>query len=203
MSSWQHRILKKKPLCKLVSVQFSHSVLSYSLRPHGLQYVRVPCPPPTPRAYSNSCPLSHWCHPTILSSAIPFSSCFQSFLASGFFPVSQFFASGGQNIDHFRFSISPSNEYSGLISFRIDWFEVLVVRGTLMTWIWTLMTWIEQQYILNLDFDNKLVICSVYPWVEEDCRKMRGWERGYSVNHCSYHHVLSQGYINLRWLLQK
>ena len=81
------------------SVQFSPSVISNSLRPHGLQHARLPCPSPTPRAYSNSCPSSRqWCHPTISSSVIPFSTCLQSFLASGSFPVSQFFASGGQSI---------------------------------------------------------------------------------------------------------
>ena len=72
-------------------VQFSSSVVSYSLGHHGPQYSRLPCPSPTPRAYSNSCPLSWWCHPTILSSAVPF-SCFQSFPTSGSFPMSQFFA---------------------------------------------------------------------------------------------------------------
>ena len=80
------------------SVQFSHSVMSDSLRPHGLQHARLPCPPPTPRTYSNSCPSNWWCHPTISSSVIPFSSCLQSFPASGSFPMSQFFASGGQRI---------------------------------------------------------------------------------------------------------
>ena len=69
-----------------------------SLRPHGLQHARLPCPSPTPRAWSNSCPLSWWCHPTISSSVVPFSSCLQSFPASGSFPVSQFFTSGGQSI---------------------------------------------------------------------------------------------------------
>ena len=79
-------------------VQFSCSVMSDSLQPYGLQHTRLPCPSPTPRAYSNSCPSNRWCHPTISSSVIPV-SCLQSFLASGFFPMSQFFASGGQNID--------------------------------------------------------------------------------------------------------
>ena len=69
-----------------------------SLQPHGLQHTRLPCPSPTPRTYSNSCPLSQWCHPTISFSVIPFSSSLQSFLASGSFPMSQFFASGGQSI---------------------------------------------------------------------------------------------------------
>ena len=77
--------------------QFSCSVVSNSLQPHGLQQARLPCPSPTPRVYSNSCPLSQWCHPIISSSVIPFSSCLQSFPASGSFPSSQFFASGGQS----------------------------------------------------------------------------------------------------------
>ena len=81
-----------------VSVQFSHSVMSDSLQPHGLQHARLPSPSPTPRAYSNSGPLSQWCHPTISSSVVPFSSCLQSFPASGFFPLSYFFASGSQSI---------------------------------------------------------------------------------------------------------
>ena len=80
------------------SVKFRCSVMSDSLQPHGLQHTRPPCPSPTPGVYSNSCPLSWWCHPTISSSVIPFSSCPQSFPASGSFPISQLFASGGQNI---------------------------------------------------------------------------------------------------------
>ena len=80
------------------SVEFSHSVVSDFLRPHGLQHARLPCPSPTPRAYSNSCPSSRWYHLTISSSVIPFSSCPQSFPASGSFPMSQFFTSGDQSI---------------------------------------------------------------------------------------------------------
>ena len=80
------------------SVQFICSVMSSSLQPHGLQHARLPCPLPNPGACSNLCPLSPWCHPTISSSVIPFSSWLQSFPASGSFPVSQFFASGGQSI---------------------------------------------------------------------------------------------------------
>ena len=75
---------------------FSRSVMSYSLRLHGLQHARLPCPSPTPRACSNSRPFSQWCHPTIWSSVVPF-SCLQSFPASESFPMSQFFTSGGQN----------------------------------------------------------------------------------------------------------
>ena len=79
-------------------VQFSRSVMSDSLQPHGLQHTRPPCPSPTPGLYSNSCPPSWWCHPTISSSVIPLSSCLQSFPASGFFQMSQTFTSGGQSI---------------------------------------------------------------------------------------------------------
>ena len=80
------------------SVQFSRSVMSASLQSHGLQNARPPCPSPTPGVYLNSCPLSWWCHPTISSSVIPFSSCPQSFPASWSFLTSQFFTSGGHSI---------------------------------------------------------------------------------------------------------
>ena len=79
------------------SVQFSHSVMSYSLQAHGLQHARLPCSSSTPRACSNSCPSSRWCHPTISSSVVPFFSCLQTFPASGSFPMSQFLASSGQS----------------------------------------------------------------------------------------------------------
>ena len=112
------------------SVQFHRSVMSDSLWPDGLQHARPPCPSPTPGVYPNSCPLSQWCHPTISSSVVPFSSHLQSFLASGSFHKSQLFASGGQSIG-FSFSLSLSNEYLGLISFRMDWLDLLAVQGTL------------------------------------------------------------------------
>ena len=82
---------------ELFSVQFSHSVVSNSLWPHGLQHARLPCPSPTPGACSNSCPLNRWCHPTISSSVNPFSSHLQSCPASESFPMSQFFTPGGQS----------------------------------------------------------------------------------------------------------
>ena len=93
----------------------SHSVVSDSLRPYGLQHARLPCPSPTHRACSKSCPSSWWCHPTISSSVIPFSSCFQSFPASGSFPVSQFFTSGGQSVGASA-SVLPTNSQ--------DWFPL-------------------------------------------------------------------------------
>ena len=113
----------------LPTVQFSRSVVSDSLWPHGLQHTRHPCPSPTPKAFSNSCQWSRWCHPIISSSVIPYSSCLQSFPAAGSFPVSHFFASGGQSIGNFSCSVSPSNEYSGLISFRTEWFDLLQSKG--------------------------------------------------------------------------
>ena len=93
----------------LQSVQFSRSVVSDSLWPHGLQHTRPPCPSPTPKVYSNSCLLSRWCCTTISSSVVPFSSCLQFFPASGSFPKSQFFASGGQSIGVSASSVLPMN----------------------------------------------------------------------------------------------
>ena len=111
----------------LQSVQFSRSVVSDSLLPHESQHARPPCLSPTPGVHSDSCPSSQWCHPAISSSVVPFFSCPQSIPSSESFPMSQFFTSGG----HMSFSLSPSNEYSGLISFWIDWFDLLAVQGTL------------------------------------------------------------------------
>jgi len=99
------------------SVQFSHSVMSNSFQPHGLQHARLPCPSPTPRVCSNSCPSSWWCHPTISSSVISFSSHLQSFPASGSFPMSQFFILGGQ-------SIGVSASASVLSMNTQDWFPL-------------------------------------------------------------------------------
>ena len=99
------------------SVQFSHSVMSDSLRPHGLQHAGPPCPSTTPGVYSNSWPLGQWCHTTISSFVIPFSSHFQSFPASGSFQMSQFFASDGQSI-----GVSAS---TSVLSINIqDWFPL-------------------------------------------------------------------------------
>ena len=117
------------------SDQFSHSVVSDSLQPHGLQHARLHCPSPTPRACSNSCSSSRWCHPTISSSVMSFSSCLQSFPASGSFPRSQFFAPGGWRIGASASTISPSNEHPGLISFRKDWLYLLAVQGTLKSFL--------------------------------------------------------------------
>ena len=85
-------------VCTYIYYQFSRSVVSDSLRPHESQHARPPCPSPTPRVHSNSCPSIRWCHPAISSSVVPFSSCSQSFPASESFPMSQPFAWGGQSI---------------------------------------------------------------------------------------------------------
>ena len=132
-SSWEGLTVGKSVSCSdgWGHVQFSPLVMSDSLRPHGLQHARPPCPSPTPGVYSNSCPLSQWCHPTISSSVVLFSSRLQSFPASGSFPVSQLFAFRWLKYWSFSFNISPSNEYSGLISFRMDWLDLLEVQGTL------------------------------------------------------------------------
>ena len=113
----------------LSSVQFSLSVVSNSLQPHGLQLARPP-PSPTPRVYWNPCPLSWWCHPTILSSIIPFSSRLQSFPASGSF---QWVSSSHQvaKVLEFQLQHQSCSKYSGLISFRMDWLDLLAVQETL------------------------------------------------------------------------
>ena len=111
------------------SVQFSHSVMSNSLQPHGLQHARFPCPSPTPGAYLNSCPLSQWCHPTISSSVI-------ALLLPSIFPSIRVFSN--ESVLHIRcpkywsfsFSISLSNEHPVLISFRMDWLDLLAVQRT-------------------------------------------------------------------------
>ena len=98
------------------SVQFSHSVVSDSLQPQGLQHARLSCPSPTPGACSNSCPLSRWCHPTISSSVVPFSSCPQSFPSSGSFQMTQPFAWGGQSIGvSVSASVLPMNTQTDLL----------------------------------------------------------------------------------------
>ena len=114
----------------ITSVQFSLSVMSSSLPPHELQHPRPPCPSPAPGVYSNSCPLSQWCHPTI-------SSCHPLLLPPSVFPSIRVFANESAlrvrwpKYWSFSFSISPSNEYSGLVSFRMDSLDLLAIQGTL------------------------------------------------------------------------
>ena len=113
--------------------------MSNSLWPHESQHARPPCPSPTPRVHSDSCPSSQWCHPAISSSVVPFSSCPQSLPASESFPMSQLFAWGGQSTGvsasasflPMMLGFLPSKEIPGLISFRMDWLDLLAVQGTL------------------------------------------------------------------------
>ena len=126
-STWGHDLATEQQQCGEVScnsVQFSRSVVSDSLRPHGLQHASLPCPSPNPRAYTNSSPLCQRCHPTISSSAAPISSCLLSFPASGSFPMSWFFALSGQTMES-SVSVLPMNNqgwcplrWTGLISLQ-------------------------------------------------------------------------------------
>ena len=115
------------------SVQFSPSIVSESLQPHGLQHARPPCPSPTPRVYSNSCPSSQWCHPNHLI------LCHPLLLLPSIFPNIRAFSNKSvlpirwPTYRSFSFSISPSNEHSWLISFKMDWLDLLAVQGTLKT----------------------------------------------------------------------
>ena len=120
----------------LRQLQFSYSVVSDSLRPHGLQHARLPYPSPTPGACSNSCPSSWWCHPTILSSVVPFSSCLQSFPASGSFPMSQFFTLGGQSIGVSASTSSSVLQHSTF--FMVQFLHPYTTTGkTIALTIWT------------------------------------------------------------------
>ena len=112
------------------SVQFSHSVMSDSLQSHELQHARPPCPSLTPGVHPNPCPLSRWCHPTISSSVVPFSSCPQSFPASRLSQMSALYIMWPKYWS-FSFNISPTNEHTALISFRMDWLDILSVQVTL------------------------------------------------------------------------
>ena len=143
----------------LSSVQFSRSVVSNSLGPHGLQHARLPCPSPTPRVDSNSCPLSRWSHPMISFSVIPFSFCLQSFPASGSFPMSQLFASGGQSIGvSISASVLPMNIQ--------DWFRL----G------WTGWISLQSKGFSKISF-NFMVAVTI--WSDFEATK-------YKVCHCSY-----------------
>ena len=135
--SWVYLFLSPLTLASLhSSVQFSSSVMSDCLWHHGLQHTRPPCASPTPGAYSNSCPLSQWCHLTISSSGIPFSSHLQSSPASGSFQMSLFFASGGQSLGVSATASILTMTIQGWFplgkrkSKETDWFDLLAVQGT-------------------------------------------------------------------------
>ena len=138
------------------TVQFSRSVISDSFQPHGLQHARPPCPSSTPRVYSNSCPLSQWCHPTFSFLCSPL------LLPPSIFPSIRVFSN--ESVLHIRwpkfwsFNISSSNEYSVLISFRTDWFEFPTAQRTLKS----LLQCLPLKSINNLDPDNYLVLSTLY-----------------------------------------
>ena len=151
---------------KSSSVQFSQSVMSDSLRPHELQHARPPCPSPTPRVYSNSCPLSLWCHPTISSSVVPFSSCPQSFPASGSFQMSRLFTSGGQSTGvSASASVLPMNTLPriGVYSTVLSW-SLLCARHCDEHWYWkltktSLLTWKGSQ---PCERDDRISVESIH-----------------------------------------
>ena len=135
-ASTQNKIWNPREVTSLVhsyhtSVQFSCSVMYDSLQLHEVQYTKPPCPSPTPGVHPNPCSLCPWCHPTISSSVVPFSSCPQCFSASGSFQMSQHSASGGQSIGVSASTSVLRNEHPGMISFRMDWLDLLAVQGTL------------------------------------------------------------------------
>ena len=155
----------------MVSVQSSHSVVSNSLWPHGLQLARPPCLSPTPRACSMSYPSSQWCHPTISSSVVPLSPCLQSFPASASFPMSQFFTSGGQSI-----GVSAS---TSVLPLNIqDWFPLGWSR-----WISLQSTGLSRLFSNNTVKNiNSLVLSFLYsPTLtsRHDYRKPRLWLDGH------------------------
>ena len=154
--------------------KFSSVTQSYqTLQPHGLQHISLPCPSPTPGAYSNSCPLSWWLYPTISSSVVPFSSHLQSFPPSGSFPISQFFASCGQSYWSFSFNISPSNEYSGL--FPLGWTGWISLQSKGLSRVFSNNTVQKHQFFgtqLSLESNSHThtgLLEKSWPWLDGPC----------------------------------
>ena len=123
------------PLLLLVVVSFSHSVMSHSSQPHGLQYARLPCPLPSPEVCLKSCLLSRWCYPAISPSVVPLLLLPSIFPSIRVFPSESVLCIRWPKYWRFSFSISPSNKYSGLTSLRIDWFDLLAVQRTLKSFL--------------------------------------------------------------------
>ena len=136
-----HKKKQVKYLVFFLTFLFSLSIMSNSSRCHGLQHARLPCPSPSPRVCSQSCPLSRWCHPAISSSVIPFSFCLQSFPAFGKGLLKRVCSNESAlcirwpKYRSFSFNISPSSEHPELISFRIDWLDLLAVQPRVITCI--------------------------------------------------------------------
>ena len=152
------------------SVQFSCSVVFNSLRPHGLQHARLPCPSPSPGVYSNSCPLSWWCHPNISSSVIPFSSCLQSIPKSWSFQMSQFFTSGGQNIGaSASASVLPMNIQDW---FTLGWTRWISLQSKGLSRVFSNTTVQKHQFFgtqPSLQFKSH-----IHTWIEEKTKLCRG-----------------------------
>ena len=143
------------------SVQFSCSVVSDSLRPRELEHSRPPCPPPTPGVHPSLCPLSQWCHPTISSSLVPFSSCLQSFPASGSFQMSQLFASGGQSIGvSASTSVLPMNTQDW---FPLGWTGWISLQSKGLSRIFYNATVQEHQFF-TLSFLYSLTLTSIHDY---------------------------------------
>ena len=141
--------------------------MSSSLRPHESQHARPPCPSPTPGVYSNSCPLSQWCHPTISSSVVPFSSCLQSFLASGSSPMSQFFASGSQIIG-VSASVLPMNTQDW---FPLGWTGWLSLLSKGLSRVFSNTTVQQQQFFgASVQFSHSVMSSSLRPHESQHAR---------------------------------
>ena len=150
-------------MLSISSVQFSHSIVSNPLRPHGLQHASLPSPSPTPGVYSNSSPLSRWCHPTISFSVGPFSSCLQSFPPSEAFIMSQFFASGGQSIGaSASASVFPMNIQDW---FPLGWTGLISLLSKELSRVFSNTTVQKHQFFgtqLSLWFNSH-----IHTWVQE------------------------------------
>ena len=131
----KQNVVHKQWNVQFSSIQFHRSVVSDSLQSHGIRHTRPPCLSPTPGDYSNSCPLSWWCHPTISSSVVPFSSSLQSFPSSGSFPMSQLFASGGQST-----GVSASTSVLPMITqdwFPLGWTSLISLQSKGLSWVFS------------------------------------------------------------------
>ena len=158
----------------LTLLWFSHSVMSNSLQPHGLQHTRLPCPSPSPGACSNSCPLNQWCHTTISSSIGPFSSCLQSFPASGSFPMSQSFALGGQSIGVPALaSVFPMNTQD---SYPLGWTGWISLQSKGLSRVFSNNTVQKHQFFgAQLSLQNirtSLILCPILPRRQEPQKDM-------------------------------
>ena len=164
------------------SLQFSLSLMSDSLRPHGLQHTRLPCPSPTPEACWNSCPSSQWRHPTFSSSDVPFTSCLQSFPASGTFPMSQFFTSYGLSLDMF----TPEGVSRGgrdgrwgwAVNYHLGGPKMMCGRSGIQTQVGAIM--FRQERILLITIGGKeswgsshVIVSSLCGWRWDDLQGMR------------------------------